>query len=262
MNMTWRLNKILLFVVALLFASAVPAFASDYYVANSVNGLGNGSNCANADSFTGSYITTAGNWVAGITWHLCGTITASAGGSGITTLGSGSSGNPIIIKFETNAILESSYFGQVSSPFSNSPCSSNCYAGISIMHSYIIVDGGTNGIIQNTANGTNLGNYQYSEGVFISPSSSGVIVRNLTIQHIYDNASTSDCSPDTTGPPCDIGGVGSWDVSVSIGASAISICNNYLYDARIELLRQEPRQQMLSTLTARATLSQTELISS
>jgi hypothetical protein len=87
-----------------------------------------------------------------------------------------------------------------------SPAWSGATGAINISgHSYIVVDGGSNGIIQNTNNGTNLGLHQAtSVGVFAGgPSGSGCSpgcrVTNLTVANMYVHASVSDCSIDQTG---------------------------------------------------------------
>jgi hypothetical protein len=158
---------------------------------------------------------TSSDWVAGNTIHLCGTITATAAGtSGLVAQGSGTSANPITIKFETNAVLQSPYFGY------NNGCSSTatCLGGIEVYgFNYIIIDGGTNGIIENTANGTDLANQKSSSGVTLSGSN--YIVRNLTIKNIYAN-------DPTTGR--DFGGNYTADVTVLSGSSNVTICNNAL----------------------------------
>ena len=72
----------------------------------------------------------------GTTVHLCGTFTASAGASGYLSFqGSGTSGNPITLHFETNALLQAPYWGTGAAIFAS---------GLS----YVMVDGGTNGTIQ------------------------------------------------------------------------------------------------------------------
>ena len=52
--------------------------ATDYYVAATDVGAGNGTSCANADAITGSFFTSAGNWVSDMTWHLCGKFVGAA----------------------------------------------------------------------------------------------------------------------------------------------------------------------------------------
>jgi hypothetical protein len=201
-----------------VFLGATHLWAANIYVAQSSAGGNTGADCANARALS---TLAAGDWVAGNTIHLCGTITGTPGASGLVAHGSGTSGSPIIVQFEPNAILQATYFGGI-------PNASSCYSlatcmgGIQLYNnSNIIIDGGTNGIIQNTANGTNLANYQASLGISIS-GGSNFIVRNLTVKNIYINDPTSQ---DTAG-----GYTG--DVSISNGATNVAVCNNALLNAR------------------------------
>lgn len=124
--------------------------ANAVYIAASSAGANDGTSCANAKAL--SYFNSAANWSAtptGIligpdtTVHLCGTFTASAGAdSYIQAQGNGSSGHPVTVLWETGAVVQAPYF-------------SAAHGGIDVAgHSYITMDGGTNGVIQNTLNGT------------------------------------------------------------------------------------------------------------
>jgi chitodextrinase len=161
--------------------------SGNIYIAQTSAGSNNGSSCANA--YAVSFFNTASNWGTGAgqigpgtTVHLCGTFTAAtANTTMLTVLGSGTSGNSITIKFELNALLTSPAWS-----------SSHGAIFISSSYNYITIDGGTNGIIEDTLNGTAgysacLGGactYQinsggvYSDGAFTT-------VQNLTITHIY-----------------------------------------------------------------------------
>jgi hypothetical protein len=151
--------------LALLLLCTASAFASasNVYVAQSAAGGGTGVDCANAYAVT--FFNTAGNWGAGAaqigqdtTVHLCGTFTASAGANGYLTFqDSGASGHPITLLWETGAVVQSAYFGTGGAVSTNGK-------------TYLVIDGGTNGVIQNTANGTVLANQQ--------ANSSGVVVNN------------------------------------------------------------------------------------
>lgn len=131
-------------LVILLFSCLCWSSATDIYLAQTALGLNNGTSCANAFIYT--FFNSAGNWGtgagkigAGTTVHLCGTITGAAGDNMLIANGSGTAGNPITIRFETNAILQAPYFN------------------IAIYldgQNYFIVDGGTNGYIKNTLAGT------------------------------------------------------------------------------------------------------------
>ena len=62
---------------------------------------------------------------------------------------------------------------------------------------YITIDGGSGGIIQNTANGTALQYQHDSLGIFLNGSN--IIVRNLTIRNIYANLGSSTSATDSGG---------------------------------------------------------------
>jgi hypothetical protein len=161
---------ILLLLSFLLVPSLV--LAEDIYVAQNTAGFNDGLSCANAHAAT--WFNTAGNWGAGTGKisagdfaHLCGTITST-----LTAQSSGSVGNPITIDFETGAKI------------SKAVCYPRCLdiSG----RSYIIVDGGTNGIIESTANGTSptYANQSGAVGIY-AKGSSNYEIKNLTIRNMY-----------------------------------------------------------------------------
>jgi hypothetical protein len=169
----------LLFTSLLLFVTVALSSASDIYIAQNAAGGNNGADCA--DAYAKSYLDTGGNWKAGNTYHLCGTFTAPAGTSGYINVGaSGKNGSPITLLFENGAVLTSAYWaGSVIAINGNS---------------YITIDGGTNGIIQATANGTNLANKADNGECVTSQSgnATNVTVQNLTCANLYVDASPSD----------------------------------------------------------------------
>ncbi len=163
-----RWGLYLLIAAGALF-SASAARAGDIYVAQSSAGGNNGADCADARPYTSL---TGSDWVAGNTIHLCGTFALPAGANGVISVGgSGTSGNPITVKFETGASASAPYFGTSGFITANN-------------RSYIVIDGGTNGTIQNTANGAALANAQASAGIFFSSVSNSEI-KNLTIANIF-----------------------------------------------------------------------------
>jgi hypothetical protein len=162
-------------IILLLSFILVPsfAFAEDIYVAQNAAGLNNGSSCANARSAV--WFNTAGNWATGVgkisggdMAHLCGTITRS-----LAVQASGTAGNVIAIIFEPGAKL------------SQPVCPSSGCLNLN-KRSYITVDGGTNGIVESTANGTASAfpNQSASIGVSAFPCSNCEI-KNLIVQNIY-----------------------------------------------------------------------------
>lgn len=176
--------------------------AADLYYTQAGSGTQSGSSCGNGLPI--SYFNSSGNWGsgasqigAGTTNHLCGTISTA-----LTAQGSGSSGQPITIKWETGASLTSTAWSE---------------AIVLDNHDNFILDGGSpcgwiagtsvscNGTIQNTLNGTS-GNTcpggtctQHVTGslaISASPSN-GIEVKNLGILNMYMVSGGEDVG----GPP-------------------------------------------------------------
>src|SRR5258708_13289466 len=100
-----------------------------------------------------------------------GIFTGDRGEQLLTVLGNGTSTTPITIKFETNAILTAPYW----SPF-----------GVinEDGKSYITIDGGINGSIRNTANGTGRAYAQNTRAIY-APNCTGCVVQNVSIVDMY-----------------------------------------------------------------------------
>lgn len=177
---------------ALMSAGSL-AQANDVYI--TPDGGGNG--VCTSNTHTPAWFNAPGNWGTGAsqigpgtTVHLCGTFTGAQGATLLRAQGSGSSGNPVTILFESGTIL-------------TSPAWSGSGAIVISGVSYLVVDGGTNGIIQNTAAGTNLSihpNGFTSIAIYASNSGNGACtpgcrVTNLTVSNLYVHART-DCSVD------------------------------------------------------------------
>src|SRR5208283_4990871 len=220
--------------ICLIATSSAFGSASNIYITQ--NGSPSGSCTSNVQ--TPAFFNNSANWGSGssqigpgTTVLLCGTFTFGAGATGFAVYGSGTSSAPIVIQFDTGAILQAPYFGLQGVPCG--PVNSACGGAINVPnYNYIIVDGGTNGLIQNTQNGSpgnsciggKCSHQQNSTGVYISGSN--ILVRNLTIQNIYENAGSSSGATDT-------GGQGTADIRVDTGSSNITICNNTLNNARV-----------------------------
>lgn len=144
--------------LAIFLLALVPsarAATNDVYIAATAQGGNTGADCANAKVYT--YFNTAGNWNAspsgiqigpGTTTHICGTIDGGVGCANVLAfqngVTNGSMGNPITLKWETNAIVQ---------------CDSTDGRQVIEYHdgstaSYLVLDGGTNGIVRLTRNGT------------------------------------------------------------------------------------------------------------
>lgn len=169
-----------------LFNSFADSNSPDIYIAEAAAGSDNGADCN--DAYPVTFFNNTSNWGTGAgqigpgtTVHLCGTFTASAGASGYLTFhGSGTSGSPITLKFEPGAILQAPYWGGTPNVSGGAIDTGG--------NSYVTIDGGTNGIIQATANGTNLANQQGTAvGVFANHGNN-VTIENLTIANLYVHA--------------------------------------------------------------------------
>lgn len=173
------------------------------YVAQTTQGNGTGTNAANAKSLawlnsSTSWNNGAGTVVPGTTVHLVGTLTSS-----LQMQASGSAGKPITIYFEPNAMF--------SAPTWTSGNTAQAYGGYAAIDapylSYIVIDGGSNGIIQATANGTGLAYANNSFSAIELDGCNNATVQNLTIQNLYVNT-PSDENGGNTG--IFIGGGSQW----------------------------------------------------
>lgn len=179
MNVPRNLALAVLFVIL----AAVFSNASAIYIAQNTAGGNSGADCADAHS--AAWFNSSANWGSGngqigpgTTAHLCGTFTGTAGATMLTVQGSGASGNPVIVKFETGAVLQAPYWGD--NPFSVNAAAIVCTSG----KSWITIDGGANGVIQNTGNGTGLANQHASAGIDLN-ACSHVEIKNITIKSLY-----------------------------------------------------------------------------
>lgn len=181
--------KNVLFVVLLVacFSLACLPAKADVYISQA--GGGSGTSCASPQNV--AYFNTAANWGAGhpiapgTTVHLCGTFTGAAGSTMLTFQGSGASGSPITLKFEQNAKLSAPYWaaGNGQSPGGGAIN----LAG----QGFLVIDGGVNGIIENTQNGTGL-TYQQSSLAISAVTAHDLTIKNLTIQNLYIHTDPND----------------------------------------------------------------------
>ncbi len=214
-------------LLTMISVGCVVASANNVYVSQNATGLGNGQDCANTKA--ASYLNNSTYWVSsapietqigpGTVVHLCGTFTGNAGSSALVVRGSGTSAQPITILFEPGAQLNAPYWGGF--PMASCPA---CSGAITVNgFNYITIDGGSGGVIQNTANGTGLPYQHDSLGLYLNGNN--IIVRNLAIQNIYANLGASTSATDS-------GGTNTADIRVDNGSSNISISNSTLLDAR------------------------------
>ena len=187
-----RFKTVLLFTI-LVFASAAASDANDIYVAQSAVGANSGADCSNAKAYT--FFNAAANWGAGsvligpgTTVHICGAITGASGATIFTFQGSGTSGNPITLKWETGAVVQAPYMST----------NGGILAG---GRSYIVLDGGTNGVLRNTLNGSAgagcpggpCTSQQDTIGLNIV-NGTNVTVQNLEVGPIYYRVNTESTS--------------------------------------------------------------------
>ncbi|MCE5211850.1 MAG: hypothetical protein LLG40_09885 [Deltaproteobacteria bacterium] len=167
---TSHINCTLLIILFIALAFPCLCFAEDIYIAQTSTGSSTGVACANAHG--SDWFNNESHWAnpkqsgaigPGDTIHLCGTISTT-----LRPRNSGSSGSPITILWETNAKL-------------SQPAATLIFAQDL---AYIIFDGGTNGIIENTDNGDGLGNQLGTAGIYAN-GSSNMEIKNLTFQNIY-----------------------------------------------------------------------------
>jgi hypothetical protein len=179
----------LLILVAMIFValcSAPTSFAqaSDVYITPDGSGQGV---CTN-EPHNPAWFNSAGNWGTGsaqigpgTTVHLCGTFVGAPGGNMFTTKGNGSSVSPVTIQFESGATLSAPYWSNDQNGSAAILCNGN---------SFIVIDGGANGIITATASGQSFANKVGGDGVYLTGCNNSE-VRNLTITNMFVNVKNS-----------------------------------------------------------------------
>jgi hypothetical protein len=169
----------LLGLAVLLFAA--PVFATTRYIAQTAGTFNGGSACNGQNAITpATWNSTALS--PGDTTYICGTLTAgTASGSLLKFSHSGSAGSPITLMFDSGAVITAPSWSAGAIELNG--------------QNFITIDGGTNGIIRATANGTNLANQTDGGGCVHSGSNvSNVTIQNLTCSNIYVRTSTTDTS--------------------------------------------------------------------
>jgi hypothetical protein len=211
------LGMLVLVVMFLIFGSAVSS-ASDIFVAQNATGNNNGADCQ--DAYSAAWFGTTANWGSntgqigpGTTVHLCGTISTP-----LTFQGSGTSGKPITIFFESGAAIDPS----TCSTGTGNSCLS--VAG----KSNIIVDGGSacgwinhaqvscNGTIENSTAQPSGSNFAID-----ASNCTNCEFRNLNIGPLYTKSSGG------TDPSGDIRGI---QAVSSAGTGTWLVHNNILHD--------------------------------
>jgi hypothetical protein len=178
-------------ILGFLF-TALPAGAKDFYVAQNQASTGTGTGCSTAKSL--GWLNSTASWGSGATQigpgttvHLCGTITGTPGQQ-ILIRNNGTSTAPLTIKWEPNAVMSAPYWSSMGAFYA---------AG----RSYIVFDGGTNGLIRNTANGTGRAYVQSSRALYLS-GCTNCTVKNITIADLYVRTSYTDIAVKQTDVNC------------------------------------------------------------
>jgi hypothetical protein len=215
--------------IVLLPFCAVAAKANDVYIAQTAAGSANGSSCANAFAYT--YFNTKGNWTSSIasgtqigpgsTVHVCGTITVGANTEALVFQGSGLSGSPVTLYFESGAMLASPEWPPQGSGGAIDTSNQN----------YVVVNGngGANGATQGVIEATATGDsgaacpggsctYHDDSNGIEADSSNNLTVEGLAIIDMYVT---------TTGVPSGGGGSCIWDHGQ---ATNWTITNNLMHD--------------------------------
>jgi hypothetical protein len=181
----------LVFAILMFRSTVAPGGSQDIYIAQTAAGGNTGADCADALVYT--FFNTSGNWASsftagkispGTTVHLCGTITGTntANTNILKTQGNGTSGFPITILFESGAVVQSP------------ACTGGNGAGgcIYLNNSFITLNGGTNGTVENTSDG-NSGNtnclvgtcpIQQAATLGVEVNGANDIVENLNVSHM------------------------------------------------------------------------------
>lgn len=167
------MNRLLIVLIGVMFCAPF-CFAKDIYLAQNSAGASNGADCTNAHPTT--WFNSSSSWgnasaqiSPGDTVHLCGTLTGTAGSTMLTVQGSGAAGHPITILFEPNAVLAAPYW-----PYTTGAINCN-------NHAYITIDGGSNGLVENTADGTALTYQQDTLGI----NGGGSGCTNFTVENLH-----------------------------------------------------------------------------
>jgi hypothetical protein len=177
-----RLLALLTFLAVLTLAPL--AGATTRYIAQTAGTFSGGSACNGQTAIT--LATFAGVTLSpGDITYICGTVTAASGvtGSAITIGQSGTSGSHIVLNFDTGGNLQAGAW--------------NAGAIFIAGRQWLDINGGTNGIIQATSNGTS-GSFTNTtdNGSCIatgnSSSISNVTIQNVNCQNIYQRTSTTD----------------------------------------------------------------------
>jgi hypothetical protein len=161
-------------IAALTSAPSAAAQAANVYI--TPDGSGQGACTSNPQ--TPAWFNNSNNWGTGVAQigpgtivHLCGTFNGAAGSTLLSFQGSGANGRPVTLFFESGTQL-------------NAPYWSGSGAISTGGKSFITIDGGGNGVVQNTANGDQLPNRQIS-ALINAYSCGSCTIQNLSLANVY-----------------------------------------------------------------------------
>jgi hypothetical protein len=197
-----RLTALLVLYPALAFGQA-----TSIYITTDGNPAGN----CTTNIQTPAFFNNPGNWGSGAgqigpgtTVLICGTISTA-----LILQGGGASGNPLTIRFDSGAVLSSgTWTGSEASQ-------EGAIQAVNVNN--IVLDGGTNGIIQATNSGSALSQVG-STGITLYGSSNAE-VKNFTINNMYVRTLLTDFNASGTG------------IAIN-GGSNISVHNNSIQQAQ------------------------------
>jgi hypothetical protein len=181
------LTAVLLFGLA---AADTFAQARNIYITPDGGGAGN----CTSNTHPPSWFNSSSNWGSGAAQIgpgtivlICGSFTGGANTQFFVFQGSGASGQPISFVFDANASIKATYVSGDGAIKTNGM-------------SYISIDGGSNGLIQNTANKT--GQNHGNSTAISALSGHDIEVKNLHILDLYDKTSYSDNTVDQSQIRC------------------------------------------------------------
>jgi len=160
--------------------------ATPHWITPLGGGAHDGSSLANAWSPT-DYASGGGVISGDDTVHLnLGIGGVSPFASGFSLAFGGTSGHPVIYLFDAGCFFSAPNWN----PSHGTTPVTAAYAALAVTAQYITLDGGTNGLITATSNGTGLATGLLEEGVYVSASN--VTIQNLTITKMYLRTIGSD----------------------------------------------------------------------
>ncbi len=176
------------------------------YVAEHARGKGQGRSCGNARGV--AWFNHPANWQRGVGHIRPGVIVRLCGqiSSRLVAYGSGRKGAPITVYWEPGATLSSPDWGGHAAFETNG-------------HRFLTLDGGVDGSIQATADGSGLADQGVASMGVMAIGCSGCTVEHLTIENLYRHTLASDTSVDQT-----------LDNAIRFSGSNVTIADNRIHD--------------------------------